>query len=370
MKHNLKLAEPYRPTVAYAGAYYEIALHVRELLECDYALVATADNDSIRIQAIAGAEPEVSGNLAVNLISKLRDWGPVVVDESRLVAVPVGRAGNAMGLLLGYSSKSGRFTGEDLERLMAYGPVAAGILDIAAVEARETTKMSFTPEELLPLSRLITMGELSACFAHEVTNPLMLIRGHLRFVEESLTVDHPLRINFEVIDRASRRIEEMAKRMLDFSRKRAPRTEACDIEEVISDSIRFVQPYMRAQHVDYQFHRETNLPLIDLDRWQISQAFVNLLQNAADAMADCDRRVVSITARIEGNQMRIVIADTGVGIPTVNLPFIFNPFFTSKGERGTGLGLYITKQVIDDHKGTITVQTGNRGTTFVISLPL
>jgi signal transduction histidine kinase len=370
MKHNLKLAEPYSPAIGYSGAYHEIALHVRELLECDYALVATADNDSIRIQAIAGAEPEMSGNLAVNLISKLRDWGPVVVDESRLVAVPVGKAGKSMGLLVGYSSTPGRFTGEDLERLMAYGPIAAGILEIAALEAPGTTKMSLTPEELLPLSRLITMGELSACFAHEVTNPLMLIRGHLRFVEESLPLDHPLRINFEVIDRASRRIEEMAKRMLDFSRKRTPRTEPCDIGEVIADAIRFVQPYFRAQHVDHQFHRATDLPLIGIDRWQLSQALVNLLQNAADAMADSERRVVSITARTDGNQMRVVITDTGAGIPTVNLPFIFNPFFTSKGERGTGLGLYITKQVIDDHKGTITVQTGNRGTSFVISLPL
>jgi hypothetical protein len=87
-------------------------------------------------------------------------------------------------------------------------------------------------------------------------------------------------------------------------------------------------------------------------------------------MADLDRRVLSITARTDANQMRIVITDTGVGIPSANLPFIFNPFFTTKGERGNGLGLYITKQVIDDHNGTITVQTGERGTTFVISLPL
>src|SRR6266576_3902612 len=126
---------------------------------------------------------------------------------------------------------------------MASDPIAAGILEIAVLEAPVTTKMSLTPEELLPLSRLITMGELSACFAHEVTNPLMLIRGHVRFVEESLPADHPLRLNFEVIERASRRIEEMAKRMLDFSKKRTLRTEACEIEELISDALRFVQPY-------------------------------------------------------------------------------------------------------------------------------
>src|ERR1700756_5622193 len=100
-----------------------------------------------------------------------------------------------------------------------------------AVGERGSTRTNFNPDELLHFSRLITIGELSACFAHEVTNPLMLIRGHVRFVEESLAADHPLRMNFDVIARASHRIEEMARHMLDFSRKRGRRTERCDIAE-------------------------------------------------------------------------------------------------------------------------------------------
>jgi signal transduction histidine kinase len=370
MNQHLRLAEPYAPPLGYSGPYHEIAVHVRDLLRCDYALVATAENDVIRIQAIAGGEFDKAGSLAVDLVSKLRDWAPVVVDESRLVAVPVVHAEKAIGLLMGYSAKPGTFTSDDLQRLMTYSPVAAGILDHAGLEAPGSTRTSFNNEELQHFSRLITIGELSACFAHEVTNPLMLIRGHLRFVEESLTEDHPLRINFEVIDRASRRIEEMAKRMLDFSRKRTRRTESCDVAEVISDALRFLQPYFRTQYVDVQIHVEPRLPLIDIDRWQMVQAIVNLLQNAADAMADQERRVLSIYSRLEGNRMRIAICDTGTGIAQANLPKIFNPFFTTKGERGTGLGLYIAKQVIDEHNGTISVQTGDRGTSFVISLPL
>src|SRR5438132_13454793 len=127
--------------------------------------------------------------------------------------------------------------------------VAEGTVKNAAAQ-RGSTRTNSSPDELLHFSRLITIGELSACFAHEVTNPLMLIRGHLQFVEESLPANHPLRINFEVIERSSRRIEEMAKRMLDFSRKRTRRTEPCDIAELISDALRFVQPYMRSQFID------------------------------------------------------------------------------------------------------------------------
>ncbi len=373
MKHELKAVELQTLNTAYLGSYQEIAVHVRELLRCDYAAVAIPDNDAIRIQAIAGGEAGLPRDLAADLLSKLRDWGPVVVDDSRLIVVPVLRGQTVIGLLAGYSLKLGRFTGEDLEKLMAYSPVAAGMLENIGAETAGgagATRTSFNTQELLHFSRLITIGELSACFAHEVTNPLTLIRGHLRFVEESLPRDHPLRINFEVIDRASRRIEEMAKRMLDFSRKRTPRTEICDVAEVISDAIRFAQPYFRTQRIDVQVHLDQKLPSVAVDRWQLVQAIVNLLQNAADSMAELDKRVLAITARAEGTSMRIGISDTGTGIVAGNVTRIFEPFFTTKGERGTGLGLYITKQVIEEHRGTINVHTGDRGTTFVISLPL
>jgi len=226
-------------------------------------------------------------------------------------------------------------------------------------------------EELMHFSRLITIGELSSCFAHEVTNPLMLIRGHLQLLEEAtLTEDHPLRVHFDVIDRASKRIEEMTKRMLDFSRKRTPRTEKSDFAELISDAIRFIQPYSHARSIDVRVDTEPALPFLSLDKWQMLQALVNLLQNSADAMADQTERILSVTARVEGAFIRVAISDTGSGIAAANIPHIFEPFFTTKGERGTGLGLCITRQVIKDHGGTIDVDTSDRGTTFVISLPL
>jgi len=242
--------------------------------------------------------------------------------------------------------------------------------DVKVLEAPATPRTSFTPDELLHFSRLITIGQMSACFAHEVANPLTLIRGHLRFVEESLAADHPLRFHFDVIDRASRRIDEMSKKMLDFSRKRARRTEPSDLADVISDALKFVQPLMRAQFVDIQSQIEPDLPLVSIDRWQIAQAIVNLLQNAGDAMAETNNRVLSISAGREGTQLRIAISDTGPGITPANMRRLFEPFFTTKGERGTGLGLYITRQVIEDHRGTINVHADHHGTSFVISLPL
>jgi signal transduction histidine kinase len=369
MNTNPNVIESRGKALAYLGPYQEVALYVRNLLKCDYALVAVPEKDSIRIQAIAGVEPEPPTNLASELLSRLRDWGPAVVDNSRMVAVPLSQEKQIIGVLVAYSSKPGRFTADDLEKLLDYSQVAGGILSHAATGSGQT-RTNCSTDELLHFSRLITIGELSACFAHEVTNPLMLVRGHLKFIEESVPDEHPLRINFEVIDRASRRIEEMAKRMLDFSKKRAHKTELCDAAEIVSDALRFIQPYIRAQFVDVQVHLDPNLPPVRMDRWQMVQSIVNILQNAADAMADLEQRTVSITARVDGKQLRIAISDTGTGIPRADVDKIFDPFFTTKGERGTGLGLYITKQVVNDHGGAIDVQTGERGTTFLISLPL
>jgi len=229
---------------------------------------------------------------------------------------------------------------------------------------------TFTADELSHLSRLITIGELSSCFAHEVTNPLTLIRGHLRFIMEAMPADHPLRMNVEAVDRASSRIEEMAKRMLDFGKKRVRRPEVCNTADVIADAVRFVQPHFRSNFIDLQVHLVAELPAIDVDRWQIVQAIVNLLQNAGDAMIGRDRRVITIGAESCGSMVQIVICDTGAGITPENLPRIFEPFFTTKGDQGTGLGLYITKQIIEEHRGTVDVRSSDHGTSFVISLPL
>jgi signal transduction histidine kinase len=370
MKRNIKLVESSKAIEPYSGPYQQIAAYVRDLLKCDYALVALPEKDSIRIQGFAGGHDEAYANVAGALIARLRDWGPVVVDDARLIAAPVSCGRHVMGVLIGYSSTAGTFTAADLDKLTQYSRAAAGILSNAAIESKRRLRTPFSMDELLHYSRLITMGELSACFAHEVANPLTLIRGHLRFIDEGLPADHPLKVNFEVIDRASRRIEDMARRMLDFGKKKPSRLERCDIAELLTEALRFVQPFLRTNFIEVQLQLQPNLPDILVDRPQLVQTIVNLVQNAADAMAEAEERVLSITADDDEGRLRLVIADTGVGIAADNVAKIFDPFFTTKGARGTGLGLYITKQAIENHRGTINVESSDRGTTFVISLPL
>src|SRR5207244_9898543 len=100
--------EPNAKLIPYPSPHQEIATYVRELLKCDYALVAIPEKDSIRVCAIAGAQPESSRNIA-DLLSRLREWGPMVVDDSRLIAAPMIRGIQIVGVLVGYCSKPGTF---------------------------------------------------------------------------------------------------------------------------------------------------------------------------------------------------------------------------------------------------------------------
>jgi signal transduction histidine kinase len=224
-------------------------------------------------------------------------------------------------------------------------------------------------DELAHVSRLVTVGELAACFAHEVFNPLMMIQGHLRFLEEMMTETDPLRSHFEVIDRASRRIEDMARRMLDFSRKRTPQLEFANVRDLVDDAARFVHPYMQANTINVEVDVDPELHDVLIVRWSMVQAFVNLMQNAADAMANGPRRTLTISARADKTCVRVSFTDSGKGIAAKDLSQIFAPFFTTKGEQGTGLGLYITRRIVEEIRGTIAVQSSDTGTTFTVSLP-
>jgi signal transduction histidine kinase len=236
--------------------------------------------------------------------------------------------------------------------------------------SRSDWEDSPSSEELLQIARMITVGELSASFAHEVFDPLNLIRGHLRFVDEGLPADSPLRINFEVIDRACGRIEDMVRRMLDFSRKQPSHLSSHDPGEIVHEAIRFMQPYFQEQFADVKVTVAPGLPRVQVDRSQFVQALVNVLQNAAEAMSHSEIRTVSVTVTRDGEILRIAVADTGGGIADKDLARIFAPYFSTKGDQGTGLGLYITRKIVEEQRGDIAVQTNSAGTTFVVSLPV
>jgi two-component system NtrC family sensor kinase len=237
----------------------------------------------------------------------------------------------------------------------------------------ELREALMSEEGLKHISRLVTIGELALCFSHEVRNPLTTLIGHAYMGQQAVPKDDPIRIHLDSITRNSLRMKGMIDSMLDFGRKREKTTDRCEPEELIREALQVVGPYFEdfknppiVVHVDV----ECGCPKVAVARWEMIHVLVNLLNNAADAMVQSRQRLVTICAQREAQDMvRFGVSDTGCGIAPQDVGRVFTPFFTTKGERGNGLGLFIVRSTIEHHGGSVTVQTGSSGTAFTLCLP-
>jgi len=165
------------------------------------------------------------------------------------------------------------------------------------------------------------------------------------------------------------RLAEITEEYLRFARLPRPRLEPEDLTEIITALAAFLSPELRRAGVELVVDLPP-LPPIAADENQLRQALLNLLRNATEAMAGAGGGRLSVAATVEPRALEISVTDTGPGIAAEHLDKIFDPFFSTK-ERGTGLGLALTQQIIAEHGGRITVETElGRGTTFRVRLPV
>lgn len=233
-------------------------------------------------------------------------------------------------------------------------------------------------ERLLQSQKLAAIGELSAGIAHEINNPLAIIRQEAEWMAQvlkKLDGEHPLetgelRDSVVQIMQQVDRCTGIIRSLLDFARQREPVMQAVDINRVIEDMAMLVEKEARHHDITIIRHYARDLPKIYSDAPQLRQVILNLLTNAATAIGK--EGVITITTRLHGREgVDIVIRDTGCGIPAENLQKIFDPFFTTKPPgRGTGLGLSICHGIIQRLGGRIAVESrGGQGATFTVTLP-
>jgi two-component system, NtrC family, sensor kinase len=169
------------------------------------------------------------------------------------------------------------------------------------------------------------------------------------------------------------------KGLLDFARQSPPEKHPTDINEVVERAIRIVQNQLAAHHVELRRELRAGLPMVHADANQIQQVLVNLLLNANDAIGGGGgTAVVGTDVHADGGKtpahptdVEIRVSDSGCGIPADNLQRIFDPFFSTKGPKGTGLGLAVAWGIIEKHNGRIEVDsTVGRGSTFRVRLPI
>jgi two-component system NtrC family sensor kinase len=233
-------------------------------------------------------------------------------------------------------------------------------------------------ERLLQSQKLAAIGELSAGIAHEINNPLAIIRQEAEWMQlllkklgggdgkELTELQGSVHQIVQQVDRCT----EITRNLLDFARKRDPVIQAVVVNRIIEDMTMLVEKEAKHKNITIVRQYDKQLPVIYSDAPQLRQVILNFLTNASHAIGKDG--VITITTRLNGNEaVDIVISDTGCGIPEENLEKIFDPFFTSKPPgKGTGLGLSICHGIILRLGGRITVtSTVGESTAFTITLP-
>lgn len=226
-------------------------------------------------------------------------------------------------------------------------------------------------DQLLQSRKMASIGTLTSGIAHELNNPInniSLIVDTL-LEDEDIPQSERLKLYQDLMAQADRSAE-IVKGLLEFTRMDQEQLEKLSLEEIVDKTVRLVRNKISLQQIKYE--KTINVPLkpVWIDKSRFQQALLNLLVNAIQAMPDGGKLSISFNAGETPDEIRIDVADTGVGIAKEHLESIFDPFFTTKKEgEGTGLGLSVTYGIIKKHGGRITVQsTPGSGTCFSIFL--
>jgi PAS domain S-box-containing protein len=221
--------------------------------------------------------------------------------------------------------------------------------------------------------RLAALGTLAAGLAHEINNPIGIVASRIELMlteSDNPGLPAEIREDLQVLERNVRRVGQIAKGLLSFARQAPRERTPVDLNRVVEETLFLVERQMTRAGIEIRTMLDRTLPPLLGDMGALQQVTLNLFTNAREAMADPGH--VTVQTRPAAGRVgwvQLVIADTGPGIPADVLRRVFDPFFTTKAQ-GTGLGLSLSYGIVQDHGGTIDVETEpGRGTTFILSFP-
>jgi signal transduction histidine kinase len=286
------------------------------------------------------------------------------------VTIPFISKGQLVAIMnVGYKFTKDVYSQEDIELLTTLANQAA----IAFENARLYEDLKKSKSYIRRADRLASLGTLTAGLAHEIRNPMVAIKTLTQLLPERLD-DEEFRSQFlKIASGEVDRISSLVNELLDFARPSDPKWELEDINATLDGMILLISTATKKKLVTIIKDYASNLPLIQIDREQIKQVILNILLNAIDATPENGKITVKTRSFMKpGGEpyIQIEFTDTGCGIPGEHIEDIFNPFFTTK-TTGSGLGLSISNQIVQDHKGYIDVESElEKGSSFFINLPV
>ncbi len=233
---------------------------------------------------------------------------------------------------------------------------------------RDVTEYKAMEDRVLQAERLAAVGNTVAHIAHEIKNPLLIIGGFARQLLKAPGLDDEARRKLSTIAGEVTHLEEMVAEMRDFVRRPPAQKSLGQINAVIDEALAHFQDAFKEHNIRVRRVEETALRPLFFDPKQLQQVMVNLLKNAQEAMPRGGE--ITVITRVRGENLEIVVADSGEGMSSEALANLFQPYFTTK-EKGTGLGLAICQGIIQEHGGRISADSRpGRGAAFTIQLPL
>lgn len=248
------------------------------------------------------------------------------------------------------------------------------------VIGKDITQFKHLTESIIQSEKMASIGQLAAGVAHEINTPLGIILGYSQLMKEDFVEDKDAFESLEIIEKQTKVCKKIVADLLKFSRKSIEKTmNVVDINECIEEVLSVTEHTLNMDRIYIQREYTSRLPKVKADREKIRQVFVNLFNNAHQAMEKEGIIGIWTYASIESGMVEIVVGDTGPGVPKEIAKKVFDPFFTTKAVgKGTGLGLSVSFGIIRDHGGSMELQSppenslfrdAGMETVFIIRLP-
>jgi signal transduction histidine kinase len=259
---------------------------------------------------------------------------------------------------------------DDVGALAATVSVMQDVSRLRELERRRIEQILFESE------KLAATGRLAASIAHEINNPLEAIKNSLYLLTNKIPPEDPNAKFLQIATKETDRVSRILRQMLGFYRP--PRMERTDINRLIEESEALIEKHLRQHRAKIENDLDPRLPHVIVSADQIKQVVLNLMMNAQQAMPEGGTIFVSTRVShaadpefLIADSVHIQVRDTGKGIAEENVPHIFEPFFSTKNEKGTGLGLWVSQGIVQAHGGSIKLRSREgRGTTFSVALPI
>uniref|UniRef100_A0A7C6EGK4 histidine kinase n=1 Tax=candidate division WOR-3 bacterium TaxID=2052148 RepID=A0A7C6EGK4_UNCW3 len=242
---------------------------------------------------------------------------------------------------------------------------------IDSIKRRDEELKKYAQQTIAEAERLAIIGQLAAGVAHEINNPLTGILLYCDLMLKNLPDDHPYKKNLLRINNEAQRCKTIVKGLLDFARQKKPEVKKASVNELIESTLNLLKTQAIFLNITIKLGLN-DLPQINIDPSQIQQVLINIIMNGVEAMEGKGELKIESKLSEDKKYVCILISDTGPGIKPEYHKKIFEPFFTTKeATHGVGLGLSISKRIIEDHNGAIEVNSEpGKGTTFIIKLPI